>query len=132
MITYFKESFMDHTDKRRHKRVFFSKGDRVTGYIGYPGNDTWEFSATILDISESGIGVTLSRAEIESTLQSGDRLVLKNVDGLPIMEADDYIEMEIRWVLDVPFLDSMGFGCLFKIIPDSVRDQIRLIVEVAG
>lgn len=123
---------MDYKDKRRHKRVFLSKGDKVTGEISHVGVGGSDFSAVVLDLSESGIGVTLSRAEISSNLQVGDRLILKSVQGLLMLESEDYIEMEVRWVLDVPFLERLGFGCQFNIISDAVRDQIRSIVEVAG
>jgi hypothetical protein len=122
---------MDYTDKRRHKRVFFSKGDQVTGEIHRPGAGDGSFSAVVLDISESGIGVTLSREKMVSDLQVGDRLILKSIQGIPAIESDEYIEMEVRWVLNVSFLDHIGFGCKFKVIPDSARDRIRLIVEVA-
>lgn len=115
-------------DKRLHKRIFFSKRDEVNGKLRRKGPGERNFQALILDISESGMGLTLVRAEFSCGLRAGEILVLESVHGLPIMESDGPVEMEIRWVLDVPFLDHIGFGCRFEDIPEGVREKIRLIV----
>jgi len=115
-------------EQRRHPRIFFSPTDGVTGTVSFlnlVGES--DFTAGVLDLSESGIGFSLRRGTVDG-LKAGDQLYLEEVVGAPDLEELVAVTMQVRWVIDHEILGHVGVGCEFINLPESVKDQIRTIV----
>jgi len=109
-------------ENRRHARLFFSPADKVKAQLEISGEDLVE--AMVLDISESGIGLSVRRDE-GATFEPGDSFVLAEIQGLSSIHFDFAIEVEVKWLLDHEFLGRMAFGCEFKNMPQIIRSKLR-------
>ncbi len=64
-----------------------------------------------------------------SNIFQGDILILQGFKGsFPIL-LEKKIDMEIRWIIDHPFLKEIMAGCQFINMPQSVCDKIKDIVD---
>ncbi|MBN1141814.1 MAG: PilZ domain-containing protein [Deltaproteobacteria bacterium] len=116
-------------DRRRFKRIFFPEQSKVQAFFSYQGNGSHLMSATVLNLSETGIGLTV-RKKTSNGILAGDKLVLKEISSLPQLFALRDIISEIRWVLNHDFLDHIGFGCEFLNAPAAVKTQIRRFITI--
>ena len=114
-----------HIENRRHARLFFSPADKVKAQLEISGEDLTE--AMVLDISESGIGLSVRRDE-SSAFEQGERFVIAEIQGLSSIHFNFAIEVEVKWLLDHEFLGRMAFGCEYKNMPDIVRAKLRAFV----
>ncbi len=112
-------------ENRRHARLFFSPADKVIAQLEISGQELTE--AMVLDISESGIGLSVKRDE-EGIFEPGDRFIMAEIKGLASIHFDFAIEVEVRWLLDHEFLGRVAFGCLFIDIPPIIQKELRNFV----
>jgi c-di-GMP-binding flagellar brake protein YcgR len=109
-------------ENRRHARLFFSPADKVIAQLEISGQELTE--AMVLDISESGIGLSVKRDE-EGIFEPGDRFIMAEIQGLAAIHFDFAIEVEVRWLLDHEYLGRVAFGCLFINMPKIIRSELR-------
>jgi len=112
-------------ENRKHDRLFFSPADKVIAQLEISGQELTE--AMVLDISESGIGLSVKRDE-EGIFEPGDRFIMAELQGLASIHFDFAIEVEVRWLLDHEFLGRVAFGCLFINIPKIIQAELRRFV----
>ena len=117
---------MKHSkDNRRHKRTFFSPADNIGALLVFL--DQEPINGLVLDISESGIGLTVTR-EQASFIEIGKKFFLGQINGISSIQLNSAVEIEVRWVLDHEFLGHIALGCQFHGMPESIQEEIRLIV----
>lgn len=89
--------------------------------------DQEPINGLVLDISESGVGLTVKREE-SSFIEVGKRLFLAQISGISSVQLDSAVEIEVRWVLDHEFLGHIALGCQFHGLPESIKEEIRRVV----
>ncbi len=115
---------MSKIEQRKHNRLLFSAADQVKALIEVP--DQGIATATVLDISESGIGISLAQNEI--FIDQGERCIMVELRGLIGIHFDFGIEIEVRWLLNHEALSLLALGCQFIDIPPPVRAALRNFV----
>lgn len=114
-------------ERRGSQRIFFSIEDGIQGTFASPDFHKGSLKASIINLSESGLGLALSKDE-QKGIEKGDRVILTQINGIEGLESLANIEAEIKWILDNPSLGFIGCGCEFNDIPESMRDAIRTFV----
>ncbi len=115
-------------EKRRFKRVFFSKRDGIVAEIKLPEEDQ-QIKAQVLNLSEGGIFITTdpNNQQFKNFIE-GDSLTLTEISGTnPSMNIEE-IEMQVRWLLQDKFLAHIGLGCEFIHMTESTRNQLAELV----
>lgn len=115
-------------EKRSSQRIFFSIEDGIKGVFAFPDQQKGLFTATIINISEGGLGLALSKDK-KDRIDKGDYVVLTHIMGIQGLESFANVEAEIRWILDNPSFEFVGFGCGFLNIPEPLRDAIRIFID---
>ena len=59
----------------------------------------------------------------------GDHVILTQVKGIKELEFLTNVEAEIKWILDNPSLEFIGFGCEFLTVPESMQNAIRRFID---
>ncbi len=118
-----------YDEKRKHARIFFSQAEGVSGVFVFPDFQQVSFTAPVLNISEGGLHFSIKREEVNA-IENGSELILtelKNENGLLLDEA---IKLEIRWLLDYPTVNSVGFGGEFRELSENGRLLIKgMVIE---
>ena len=109
--------------KRKHKRIFFSGKDGITGELTI-GPPEKMITADILNISESGVGFSIYRDE-DIPISKGSQFVLKQIKGSPALAFVREVKTEIKWIFNHPGFKHVGFGCEFKNTPDIIVHKLR-------
>jgi c-di-GMP-binding flagellar brake protein YcgR len=114
-------------EKRRHQRLYFSSDDKIEALLTI--NDTGlkvgaVILATVLNLSESGIGLSILRNQTRS-LKTDERLFLIQIYDLVDFRLDFIIELKIKWLLDNQALEHVVLGCEFLDMPESSKQLIR-------
>jgi c-di-GMP-binding flagellar brake protein YcgR len=115
---------MNKIEQRKHARLLFSAADQARALIEVPEQEI--VTATVLDISESGIGLSLAQNEI--FIDQGERCIMIELRGLVGIHFDFGIEIEVRWLLNYEALGLLALGCRFINIPPPIRAALRNFV----
>jgi hypothetical protein len=111
------------------QRIFFSVEDDVKGTFTCSDFQEVSITGTIVNLSESGVGLILSKDETTKKLGKGDYLILNQLKGIKGLESLADITTEIKWILDNPSLIFIGFGCEFHDIPEPMREAIQTFID---
>lgn len=113
-------------ENRRHKRIYFSPGERVSAQV-FPVGGGVPVRVDVLDVSESGIGLSHARGGL-GDVAPGVRLRLAALEGWADIEFTPPVEIEIKWVLDHEFLGRIAFGSEFLNMAQEHRLQLRQMI----
>lgn len=117
---------------RRHKRFYFSPGDRIEGIfsLSLKNGESNLVTANIMDISAGGLNLAFKRHDVEG-IRSGDRLILEKIKGSKKLEFCINMELEVRWTMGERdrFFKHIGMGCQFQNISEALRQQIVQFVD---
>lgn len=115
-------------ERRVSSRIFFSMKDGPTALFTLPGLNDETITATIMDLSAGGLGLSL-RKEENIKINEGDSVILTEIKNIEELEAVTNIEMEIRWLRNYEAFKHILFGCEFLNISEPVGEQIRKFVD---
>ena len=117
------------TERRVHKRVYFSIEDGVVGeFTVKEAENSVSFVAPILNLSVGGIHFTLEKGQGRD-IRIGDVLNLIQIKDRRKLVIVFDIVLEVRWVLNHEELDYVGYGCEFKNVPQEVKTRVSQFVE---
>ena len=118
-------------ERRGVQRIFFSVEDEVKGMFTFPDFQKGPLTGTIINLSESGVGLVLSKKdEITKKIRKGDYLILTQLNGIKDLESLSNIKAEIKWILDNPTLGFFGCGCEFHDVPEPMREAIQTFIDM--
>jgi c-di-GMP-binding flagellar brake protein YcgR len=118
-------------ERRGVQRIFFSVEDEVKGMFTFPDFQKGPLTGTIINLSESGVGLVLSKKdEITKKIRKGDYLILTQLNGIKGLESLSNIKAEIKWILDNPTLGFFGCGCEFHDVPEPMREAIQTFIDM--
>ena len=115
-------------ERRRSQRVFFTFEDGIKGIFAFSDHQKGFITANIINISEDGLGLALSKDKKDS-IHKGDYVILTHITGIQGLESLANVETEIRWILDNPSLEFVGLGCEFLNTSESQRDAIQIFID---
>jgi hypothetical protein len=81
-----------------------------------------------MNLSTGGLQFVLERKDAEG-ISKDDYLTFEEVRGCESLDLCTGVEMEVKWVLDMPYLDHLGVGCEFQALPGPVKEQISQFVD---
>lgn len=120
--------FDEKQERRRNQRIFFSIEDGIKGIFAFSDHHRGLLTANIINISEGGLGLALSKDKKDRIAQ-GDYVILSHITGIQDLEPLTNVEAEIKWIVDNPSLEFLGFGCEFLDVTDYVKDTIRIFIN---
>lgn len=115
-------------ERRLFERIFFSSDDGIIGTFSLPDPYMGAAPATIMDISEDGMGITFLKKECPP-FNKGERLVLKEINNMKSLNFLNNIEMEIRWVLSHRSLEHIALGCRLIDVSDETKAMLRKVIS---
>jgi len=115
-------------EKRNFQRIFFSIEDGIKGTFFLSGLQKGLLTAHIINISEGGFGLALSKDK-KDRIDKGDYVILTHIMGIQGLESLANVKTEIKWILDNPSLEFIALGCEFLDAPESQRDAIRIFID---
>ena len=115
-------------ERRRLQRIFFSLEDGIQGTFTFSDLYKGIFTAHIINLSEVGLGLVLNKKE-DKKIEKGDAVILTQISGIQGLEPLINIEAEIKWIVDNPSLEFLGFGCEFLRLPEPLQAQIRGCID---
>ena len=115
-------------ERRGSQRIFFSIEDGIQGTFASPDFHKGSLKASIINLSESGVGLVLSKDETKK-IGKGDYLTLTQLNGIKGLESLTNIKTEIKWILDNPELGFVGCGCEFHDVPEPMREAIQTFID---
>jgi hypothetical protein len=118
----------ENREKRRFQRIFFSIEDGVKGIIAFSDLQRGLLVAHIINISEGGLGLALSKDKKDKIVK-GDQVILTHITGIEGLESLINVDAEIKWLMDNPSLEFVVFGCKFPDIPEPMRDAIGIFID---
>jgi hypothetical protein len=116
-------------ERREAQRIFFSIEDEVKGTFTFPYFQKSSLTGAIISLSESGVGLVISKNETTEKITRGDYLILTQLSGIKGLESLANIKTEIKWILDNPALGFIGWGCEFHDIPEPMREAIQTFID---
>lgn len=120
----------ERKERRLFKRVFFAKGDGITGTVLFlPGVSKKSAPTTvnIMNLSAGGAEIYLKREDAKE-INAKDHITLEKFNGCESLAFCTNIDVEIKRVLDNPLLDNIVLGCEFHGLPVTTKDQINQFV----
>ncbi|MBN1255387.1 MAG: PilZ domain-containing protein [Deltaproteobacteria bacterium] len=118
----------EEKERRRFQRIFFSLKDEIIGIFSFPDLQRGVLAAHIINVSEGGMGLVLNKEE-KNRIKKGDQLTLAQVRGIKGLESLRHVEVEIKWILDNPSLELIGFGCEFVNFTELLQDALRVFID---
>ncbi len=115
-------------ERRLNNRIFFSMKDGPVALFSLPGLNDETISATIMDLSAGGLGLSF-RKEENIKINEGDRVILTEIKNIEELDAVANIELEIRWLRNYDAFKHILFGCEFINISEPIREQIWQFVN---
>lgn len=110
-------------ERRQYERIFFSRENGLEAAFTLPDSQEVIFTATIMDLSVNGLGLSFEKGEYEIDIGDHMRIgEIRNADELKDMVGT---AVEIRWMRCYDALNHTLFGCEFSDIPDAVKEHIR-------
>ena len=114
----------DFMERRCHRRYVLSASEETTGVFSLVDDENrYGFAARIINISEGGLGLAMPNSY--NRIRPGDVLILTGVLGARPLGFLSGINMKIKWLQEIPYLQHKAFGCEFMDIPEKARQQIR-------
>ncbi|QTA78246.1 PilZ domain-containing protein [Desulfonema limicola] len=117
----------DTHERRLFERIFFSSEDGIIGIFSLPDPYKDTARATIMDISEDGMGITFLKKECPP-FNKGERLVLKEIVNMDSISFLKDIELEIRWVLSHRSLEHIALGCRLVNLSEQAKEKLRKVI----
>ncbi len=117
-------------ERRSFQRIFFSIEDGITGkfIITNLRTELDLLTANVINLSEGGLALALSK-DRGKRIRIGDYIILTEVKGIKDLEFLNNVEAQIKWILDNPSLEFVGFGCEFRDAPESIKDSIQTFID---
>jgi c-di-GMP-binding flagellar brake protein YcgR len=116
-------------ERRGGQRIFFSVEDEVKGTFSFSGFQRGSLTGAIINLSETGLGLILSKDDSTKKLGKGDYLILTQLNGIKGLESVSDIRTEIKWIVDNPTLKFIGCGCEFHNVPEAMREAIQTFID---
>jgi len=116
------------SERRHHKRVYFSRNTRITVGLSVPGISRRTIQARILNLSEGGIALSYRR-DHGFTVVKGTFLSIYEINGVDGLKCIQGKSVEVRWVLDDETFETIGAGCKFYGFNEADRNVIRKFVD---
>ena len=120
---------VDGVERRKFKRVFFNPEDQIAVTLTIPGDSSESFPATLLNVSEGGMGVVATRNKTPK-ITNGSQLVVREIILPDLDGVIKDVEIITRHVLDLSMYDHITFGCEFTSINENEREKIRDFVAI--
>ncbi len=114
-----------YLEQRKHIRISFQKKSRLAATLERAG-ESGQIPCTIPGLSLGGIQAS---AEIQFSLQRGDRLILRELLKGSVTLAEEPAELEVGWAMEETDTDRVTFGCRFVSLPETLRDVLINIIE---
>lgn len=118
----------EQQERRKYQRTFFSIEEGIKGIFAFSDHQRGILTASIINISEGGLGLALSKDKKDRITQ-GDHVIISHITGIQGLEPLTNVEAEIKWIVDNPSLEFLGFGCEFLDATEPVRNTIRLFIN---
>jgi c-di-GMP-binding flagellar brake protein YcgR len=117
-------------ERRRLERIFFSieEGIKATFIFSDIQTELDLLTANVVNLSEGGLALTLNK-EKGKNIGIGGRVILTQIKGIKELEFLTNIEAEIKWILDNPSLEFIGFGCEFLDISEPMKNAIQKFID---
>ncbi len=114
----------DIEKRRRHKRVMFSTRDGIAALFSIHGIQS-VIPSTLLDLSAGGLSCYVKKNE-NLSFESGNRLILMEINDLKKFKLPVNTEIQIKWILDDA--GHTGLGCQFMDIDEGVQKKITRFI----
>lgn len=114
-------------NSRNDKRILFAREDDITAQVYLPKKPKKAILAFILNISEGGVGLLISREKVKK-LKPGDTIVLKWLMTPKPLDTIDYAEVNIKNILRDEKLEYANLNCQFSHLPPETQKRIRQFV----
>jgi c-di-GMP-binding flagellar brake protein YcgR len=118
-------------ERRQYKRAIFTIEDGVVGVFLFLNSREKPLSAKILNICMGGMCIAMSVAN-ERIPQKGDHIALLQIKTPPSLKFFLNIDINVKWVLNLPDVEYIGIGCEFIYIPKISREQIGNFIRMAS
>ncbi len=118
----------EQSERRQFKRIFFSMKDGPSAVFNFSGKYRKTITATIMDLSIGGLGLSIKKDE--SLIKEGEHLRLTGIKGVRYLESVADIEMEIKWLRNYESFQHILFGCEFVDISDICREDIQQFINL--
>lgn len=118
----------ENPEKRIFKRLMFSPEEIIGATFSLPSYSEGIIKATILDISEGGLGLKFNMRET-GIIHEGDHLKLETLIGMDPLKELEGIEAEIRWVLHYKPIRGVRAGCRFINFSEKKREAVRAYIS---
>jgi hypothetical protein len=115
-------------EKRRYPRIYFPADLVVSGTIAQADTPAAGFPVTILNLSEGGLFLTLSK-EKGQLFQGQNSFLFKGMIGPAPFNLAQELVMAVRWVLGNEMMANIGYGCEFVAPPSPCVEQLRGMVD---
>ena len=119
-----KISESESSERRIHRRVFFTPDDNITGQFLARGFVQKPITAFILNLSMGGLYLTPKKGR-NSDFKKGEPLVFMQLHAPNSDPLILNIDAEIRWIMDPAMLEYIGIGCSFTKLSDSSRTRLE-------
>lgn len=115
----------DIAGKRQHRRVMFSTQDGIAALFSIHGIQS-VIPSTLMDLSAGGLSCHVKKNE-NLSFESGNRLVLMEINDLKKFKLPVNTEIQIKWTLDQGV--HTGLGCRFMDMDEQARQRILRLVS---
>ncbi len=113
-------------ERRKFRRVFFSKEDNISAYITFSENQDIPVEAAVMNLSEEGICLSYEKNKTFK-VKKGNILNLMQIIGTKPELSVDELQMEVRWVMDEDYFDHDQIGCKILNPSNELREEIKQI-----
>ena len=117
-------------EKRRYTRIIFNERNRVQAVVSLPGqqNSAKEILASVLNMSEGGVQVSIERSSFQE-MRPGGNVLLSHVSGVQHLKMLKSVPMQIIWIMDNKYLEHVLLGMSFAVLSEGQRGGLRSFVE---
>jgi hypothetical protein len=119
----------EEQERRKFQRIFFAVEDEVKGTFAFADVQKGSLTATVINLSESGVGLALSKNETTKKIREGDHLIMTQLNGIKGLESLANIKAEIKWIMINPSFGFVGCGCEFHDVPKPMRELIKTFID---
>ncbi len=113
-------------ERRKFRRVFFTKEDKIAAYIVSPENNKLPVEAGVMNLSEEGICLSYEKSKTFK-VKRGEILNLIQIIGTKPELSVDELKIEVRWIMDENYFDHDQIGCKILNPSNELREEIKLI-----
>ena len=115
------------TERRAHKRVFFTLGDDIPVFITNAYDTSKTIPASLLSIGKGGISFIAKRHDVEQFIV-GDRLIVRVEKLPPPLISMSKVESVIIYIIDIDVYARVSIGCKFVEVNDEILEKIGDLV----